>query len=141
MPNPLFQSAGANLALTGAAPRERWGSPRSRHATACLPGVDGVLVARHGIGERLIHGEGYLQASGATAAAAYQALLAALRTRQSAVGRQIGTYTDAAGAAHGDCLLTAYEPASAIQTSAAPAGGSIVARVAVRYVVLQQLPD
>jgi len=56
---------------------------------------------------------------------------------------QIRVYqdTDAAGAAHGDCLLTAYEPASAIQTSAAPAGGSIVARVAVRYVVLQQLPD
>ena len=88
---------------------------------------------------RYITGTGYLEATGASAALAEKALKAAIRTKQAAVNQVIGTYTDIDGNSYSNCLLTSYEPLGSVEISAG--SGTKTARVAVRFVILEQNPS
>lgn len=68
----LFSKAAADLP----------GAIKVRVHTETMPGVDGEFVQPHGTGARQIAATGWLEGSGATPAAAHQALKTAIRTAQ-----------------------------------------------------------
>ncbi len=126
---PLFSKAAAD------AP----GSISARVQLETMPGVDGQFLQGHGTGGRQIVATGWLEAAGATPAAAHAALKSALRARQSLVdGQTVATYvgTDSHGYDH--CLLLSYEPQDRARTSAG--GGSYRAVVPVEAVLRQLVP-
>jgi len=105
MSNPTFNSQ----TLCDRSAVETPGSPRARVFTENLPGVNGDFLQLHGRGGRKIRLRGELTATGATPAAAHQALKALIRQRQQLIGTS-GGYVGADGQAYLDCVLMLYQP-------------------------------
>lgn len=125
----LFSKAAADLP----------GAIKVRVHTETMPGVDGEFVQPHGTGARQIAATGWLEGSGATPAAAHQALKTAIRTAQAlADGQTVATYVGTDGHSYETCLLVSYEPQAEAQTSAG--GGSYRAVVPVEATLRQVVP-
>ena len=134
MANPTFNS----VDLTSHSPNVWWGSPIPRHQLVTVPSVSGAFIANYGVGHREIFGVGYLSATGASGDAAQKALKAALRTVQAQVNLIVGAFVDTDAVSHTGCLLVQYQPVGRIQIEV---GSTYTARLAVRFVVVEQDPD
>ena len=106
MPLPTFDS----VALLSRAARDLPSCQRVRVRGETLPGVNGQFVQPHGTAEREIVVRGVLEAAGASAAEAHQALKSELRGRQAlADGATIAEYVGTDGSQYSNCMLTSYE--------------------------------
>jgi len=132
---PTFNS----VTLASRAARDMPGSPQVRIAAETMPGLDGQFVQLHGTAGREIIVRGVLEATGATAVEAHQALKTALRARQAqADGATVATYVGTDGASYASCLLTSYEATGEVQVS--PANSAYQALVSVEARILQLAP-
>jgi hypothetical protein len=105
MSNPTFNS----ISLCDRSAVETPDSPEARVYLENLPGVNGNFVQLHGRGGRKILVSGELTATGASPAAAHQALKILIRQRQQLVGTS-GGYVGTDGLACVDCVLMSYRP-------------------------------
>ena len=103
------------VALCSAAAVETLGAVDLRLDVDTMPGVDGEYVQFHGRGGRTIEVRGVLSATGATPAAAHQALKALLAQKQAlADAATVATYVGTDSASHTNCLLQTYQPTDAV---------------------------
>ena len=135
MANPTFDGE----SLFSKAATDTPGSIAARLQTETMPGVDGEFVQGHGTASREIIATGWLEASGATPAAAHAVLKALLRSKQALVdGQTVATYVGTDAHDYDHCILLAYEPQDKARTSAG--GGSFRAVVPVEAVLRQVAP-
>ncbi len=126
---PLFSKAAADSP----------GGAVARIQTETMPGVDGEFVQGHGTAAREIVATGWLEASGATPAAAHAALKTLLRANQALVdGQTVATYAGTDAHDYDNCVLVSYEPQDEARTSAG--GGSFQAVIPAEAVIRQVVP-
>ena len=99
----------------------------------------GTFVSLFRQGGRYIYGTGYLEATGASSAAASKALKLALRTVQAQNGTVVGTFADTDAETYTNCVLVRYQPAARIVGSVS--GGTFTARCRVAYTILESVPS
>ena len=110
--NPTFNLT----ALTSKAARAIPRSPGSRDYFETMPGADGEFVQPHGTAGRDIMVGGILQASAASAALAYAALMTLFRTKQDLVSSAVATFVGTDSNSYTNCSLLSYDMAGATQT-------------------------
>jgi len=127
------------VALVSRAARDMPGSPQVRLAAETMPGLDGQYVQLHGKAGREIVMRGVLEAAGATAVEAHQALKTALRSMQAgADGATVGPYVGTDGASCSPCLLTSYNATGEVRIS--PTNSTYQALVSIEARILQLAP-
>jgi len=105
----------ASISLCSRAAREEIAAPDVRAQIEHMPGVDGQFVQPHGSGGRDIRVTGVLEANGASATAAHQALNTSLRSLQMlADGMSVGTYVGTDGASYPECMVLWIRPTGSV---------------------------